>query len=225
MQADDEAAAKQAIPRAIFAWHRKLGAGPSLSGIDGTLNQLSWTRVIQHMVLLFSLTCSDRICDAGAGSGVCALMMALLLTPPLANCRPRIWSFEMCNIKRQSAEALLQLVLAAGLLHQNAVVRQVMATRAEGGSLPIFYHASVASLGPIQATIVVAFWEGWAPADKIRLGKVFAGVRHALIIQRKCNPQKMLEQYAWPAMQCMLELPVSMHGSGQRMVAYFLQSV
>ena len=87
MQADDEAAAKlaaakQAIPQSIFTWHRKLGAGPSLTGIGGTLNKLSWTRVMQHMVQLFNLTCQDRIWDTGTGSGVCVSMMALLLAPP-----------------------------------------------------------------------------------------------------------------------------------------------
>ena len=207
------------------AWHRKLVAGPSFTGIDGTLNKLSWTRVMQHMVQLFNLTSQDRIWDAGAGSGVCVSMMALLLAPPLANCLPCIRGFEICDVKRQSAEALMQLVMAAGLLHPNEFVRQVMVARTEGRCLPVFYHASVSSMGPIQATIVVAFWEGWAPADKIRLGEVFAGVRHAVIIQRRCSPQSMLEQYAWPPMQCILDLPVSMHGSGQRFVAYFFKNV
>lgn len=217
--------AKKAIPQSIFTWHRKLPGGASLIGIDGTLTRLSWISVVQRMIVLFPLTCQDKIWDAGAGSGVCVLMLALLLAPPLANSMPRIRSFEICETKMQRAESLMQLVMGAGLVHPNEFVRQVMEARSSGGCLPIYYHASVASLGPIHATVVVAFWEGWAPADKIRLGQVFAGVRHAVIIQRRCNPQSMLEKCAWPAMQCMDELPVSMHGSGQKYVAYFFKNV
>lgn len=228
MQADAEvaaqlAAAKQAVAQSIFKWHRKLGAGPSLSGIDGTLTKLSWMTVIQKMVELFNITSLDRVWDAGCGSGVCVLMLALLLAPPLAECLPRICSFELCPVKTESAESLMQLVMAAGLVHENEHVQQVMAARTEAAKLPTVYHASVSALGPIRASIVVAFWEGWAPADKIRLGQVFAAVRHAIIIQRRCIPQSMLQQYEWPPMQCMLELPVSMHGSGQRFVAYFFR--
>ena len=194
-----------------------VAGGGGLVGISGTLTADS-ILVLAHF-LLSLLMPGDEITDAGCGVGELLIKLALIL----GSLDVKLNGFEMDGLKVDKAKDVIHLLYGKLLVHRHPDMQAL----AEGHYAPSnidYTHASVAAIRRLTSTMLISFWEGWAPEDKQKLGSLCRAnphLRHLILIQRhSADPESLLLNYNFPHLALQQAVLVRMAVSGQQFHAY-----